>query len=55
VSEVVYTRDFAGLMNSYTAGLPFYRNSLIATLVFLPLILAVYNLMAKRKSSLILA
>jgi hypothetical protein len=55
VSEVVYARSFAGLMNSYTAGLPFYRNSLIATLVFLPLILVVYNLMAKRKGSLTLA
>jgi hypothetical protein len=55
VSEVVYSRDMNGLMNCYTAGLPFYRNALAATLVFLPLILVTYNMLTKKKSSIVLA
>jgi hypothetical protein len=54
-TEVVYTRDFNGLMNCYEAGLPFYRNSLIATLVFLPVVLFSYNYLAKQKAALIIA
>lgn len=49
-SQVTYSKDFAGLMNCYEAGLPFYRNSLIATLVFLPVILLVYNYLTKKKA-----
>ncbi|MFM2338232.1 MAG: hypothetical protein RL115_1425 [Bacteroidota bacterium] len=55
LTEVVYTRDAKGLMNCYTAALPFYRNALAATLVFLPLILVSYNMLSKKKSSLVLA
>jgi hypothetical protein len=54
-SEAVYTNNFAGLMTCYEAGLPFYRNSVIATLVFLPVILVVYNLLTKKKAVLKLA
>lgn len=54
-NEVMYTRDFAGLMNSYVAGLPFYKNALLATLVFLPVILVSYNYLAKQKNSLVVA
>ncbi|HET6559649.1 MAG TPA: DUF6580 family putative transport protein, partial [Prolixibacteraceae bacterium] len=32
-----YPANFSGLMTCYEAGLPFYRNSLVSTLVFLPL------------------
>jgi hypothetical protein len=53
--EVVYSRDFSGLMNCYEFGLPFYRNSLIATLVFLPVILFSYNYFTKQKAALIVA
>ncbi|MFM8711028.1 MAG: DUF6580 family putative transport protein, partial [Sphingomonadales bacterium] len=32
-SEAVYAKSVGGLMTCYTAGLPFYRNSLIGTFV----------------------
>ena len=54
-SQVTYTKDFNGLMNCYNAGLPFYRNSLIATIVFLPVILFSYNYLTKKKVVLTLA
>jgi hypothetical protein len=54
-SEAFYSKDVAGLMKCYTAGLPFYRNSLIATLVFLPLILVAYNLLTRKKNAVVLA
>ena len=42
-------------MTCYEAGLPFYRNSLVATLVFLPVILFLYNYLTKKKAVLTLA
>ena len=36
-SEAVYSRNFSGLMTCYEAGLPFYKNSMGAMLVFLKL------------------
>jgi hypothetical protein len=50
-----YSKDFAGLMNCYEAGLPFYRNALGATLVFLPAIVLIYNYLVKRTAALRLA
>ena len=47
-----YTNDFAGLMNCYRAGLPFYRNSVISTLVFLPSFIALYHWVVEGKFSL---
>jgi hypothetical protein len=38
-----YPNNFSGLMQSYTFGLPFYRNSLISTFIFLPAFIALYN------------
>lgn len=55
VTEAVYTKDFKGLMNCYTAALPFYRNSLIATLVFLPGILFLYNYLVRKKPAFTMA
>ena len=52
-SEAVYAKSFSGLMTCYEAALPFYRNSLIATVVFLPLILFAYNYITKKKAELI--
>jgi len=40
-----YSKDFSGLLQSYTFGLPFYRNSLISTIIFLPAFIALYNRM----------
>lgn len=54
-TEAVYAKSFSGLMVCYEAGLPFYRNSLIATLVFLPVILVAYNYLTKKKAVLTLA
>jgi hypothetical protein len=54
-SQITYTKDFSGLMTCYEAGLPFYRNSLIATLLFLPVILIAYNYITSRKTVLTLA
>jgi hypothetical protein len=54
-SEAVYAKSFSGLITCFEAGLPFYRNSLIATLVFLPVILLVYNYLTKKKAVLTLA
>ncbi len=44
----LYTNDLNGLLTSYEAGLPFYRNALGATLLFLPAIMLCYNTMVKR-------
>lgn len=54
-SEAVYARDFNGLMTCYEAALPFYKNSLAAMLVFLPVILLLYNYLTRSKAELKLA
>ncbi|MGB3007720.1 MAG: DUF6580 family putative transport protein [Chitinophagaceae bacterium] len=54
-TEILYSKSFGGLMTCYEAGLPFYRNSLIATLLFLPVILFVFNFLTKKKAVLTLA
>ena len=54
-SEVTYAKSFAGLMICYEAGLPFFRNSLIATLVFLPVILFSYNYITRHRTAMTLA
>lgn len=54
-TEAVYAKGFSGLMTCYEAALPFYRNSLIATLLFLPVILLAYNYITKKKAVFILA
>lgn len=54
-TEAVYSKDFNGLMTCYAAGLPFYKNALIATLVFLPAILVLYNYMTRKKTVLTIA
>jgi hypothetical protein len=54
-TEAVYTKSFSGLMTCFEAGLPFYRNSLVATIVFLSVILFLYNYLTKKKTALTLA
>lgn len=48
----VYSNDLSGLMISYKAGLPFYRNALASTLIFLPAILISYNYIVKRTTAM---
>lgn len=47
-----YNQDISGLMQSYTFGLPFYRNSLISTFVFLPAFVVLYNQLMYRRFKL---
>ena len=47
-----YSNDINGLMQSYTFGLPFYRNSLISTVIFLPTFIGIYHWMKYRQFSL---
>ncbi len=54
-SEAVYSRNFNGLLTCYAAGLPFYKNALIATVVFLPVILLSYNYMTAKRAQLTVA
>ena len=54
-THVIYPKTFNGLVQSYTNALPFYRNALIATLVFLPLIVLCYNLLTRKKPALTIA
>lgn len=54
-SYSTYSKDFNGLMICYEAGLPFYRNALVSTLVFLPGILVVYNYISRNRVTLKLA
>jgi hypothetical protein len=51
-SEMTYTRDITGFVTCLTAGLPFYKNSLLATLIFLPATLVFYNYISIRKIEL---
>jgi len=53
--EVMYPKNFNGLMQCYAAGLPFYRNALIAAFVFLPVILVTYNYLMRNKPVLTVA
>jgi len=54
-SQTMYKKDLSGLIDCYIAGLPFYKNSLLATLIFLPAILVVYNYVVMGKVRLKMA
>jgi hypothetical protein len=54
-TEAAYPKTFSGLLACYEAGLPFYRNSIIATLIFLPLTLVAYNYLTRNRVELRLA
>ncbi len=50
-----FTHDTSGLMSCYTAALPFYRNSIVSTVVFLPVFIAGYQWMVNGKAGLAIA
>lgn len=54
-AQILYPKTFDGLMTCYTAGFPFYKNALMSTIIFLPVILLLYNYMMKQKTQLTLA
>lgn len=47
-----YNKDISGLWQSYSFGLPFYRNSLLSTFIFLPGFIVLYNWMMYRRLNL---
>ncbi len=47
-----YSSDFNGLMRCYEFGLPFYRNSLISTAIFLPVFIGSYEWLQHGRFSL---
>ena len=54
-TEAVYPKSFGGLMMCYEAAIPFYGRSVIGTVIFLPVIIILYNYIVKRKAELTLA
>jgi len=51
-AEAIYPKTMNGLLLCYEAAIPFYRNSLIATMVFLPVALVLYNYLTRKKAEL---
>jgi len=51
----MYPKSFSGLMLCYEAGLPFFKNSVMATLVFVPVIALTYNGLMQKKAGIRLA
>ena len=47
----MYTKNFAGLMQSYVAGIPFFHNTLISTLVFTTTLVLLDKLIQRRVST----
>lgn len=50
-----FSKSFGGLLACLEAGIPFYKNSLIATFAFTPIILVIYQQIFEKKTSLILS
>ncbi len=48
-SGLGYNRNFSGLMECYRVALPFFRNSVISTAIFLPAFMALHQLMFNEK------
>lgn len=53
-STTMYTKDFSGLMLCYEMGLPFYRNAIVSTMLFVPAIIFTYNVIMNRKKNIVL-
>lgn len=53
-SGLVYPKTTDGLMLCYTAALPFYKNSLIATLISAPAFVVIYRWLSVRKFTIAL-
>ncbi len=48
--QLAYSKDFSGLLACYTAGIPFYKNSLVSTIIFLPSFMVLYQWMVNGKT-----
>jgi len=51
-SGMMYPKDFGGLMACYTAGIPFFKNTIAGDLVYTAVMFGVFELSAKRFSAL---
>jgi len=51
---VYYSKDLDGLISCYTLALPFYKNTLLATVLFLPAILLTYNMAVRGRQAVTL-
>jgi hypothetical protein len=51
-TDAIYPKTFNGLMLCYEQALPFYKNSLIATIIALPLCIIGYNALVYRNNNL---
>jgi len=47
-SGTMYTKDFAGLMTCYTAGIPFFKNTIAGDLIYSALLFGAFELSALR-------
>jgi hypothetical protein len=54
-TETFYAKNAGGLITCYEAGLPFYRNSVLATLVFLPLVILLYHAITRKRAQVRMA
>jgi len=44
----VYPRSFMGLLESYTAGIPFFRGTFLSYMIFTPVLFGVFELLDKK-------
>ena len=49
-TTLAYSKDISGLMACYTAGIPFYKNSLVSTIIFLPSFMVLYQWIVSGKT-----
>ena len=55
LTQPIYTKDFNGLLQSYIAGLPFFRNTLAGNLIYSAVLFGVYEDVVVRKKATIAA
>jgi len=53
--STMYPQSFDGLMTCYVSALPFYRNELISTTIFLPMIILGYNYIIEGKTKIVVS
>lgn len=51
LSSPLYTKDINGLMESYIAGIPFFRNTLLGNLLYSALLFGVYEWFLSRRTA----
>ncbi len=49
LTSPLYTKDFNGLLESYIAGIPFFRNTLVGNLIYSALLFGVYEWFVARR------